>query len=52
MKKQMDYANAKGIEYVIMLGEEEIKSGKLSIKNLKTGEQEEVEKDKLKKYFF
>lgn len=52
MKKQMDYANAKGIEYVIMLGEEEIKAWKLSIKNLKTGEQEERERDKFKKYFF
>ena len=39
MKKQMKYADAKKIPYVIFIGEEELKSGRLSMKNMKTGEQ-------------
>ena len=32
--KQMNYANNKGVQYVVMVGEDEMKSGKLSIKNM------------------
>jgi histidyl-tRNA synthetase len=39
MKKQMTYANIKGILFVIMVGEDEMKSGILSIKNMESGEQ-------------
>ncbi|MDY2633495.1 MAG: histidine--tRNA ligase [Prevotella sp.] len=39
MKKQMAYANAKGITYVGMAGENEIKEGKITLKNMVTGEQ-------------
>lgn len=39
MKKQMAYANAKGIAYVGMAGENEIKEGKITLKNMVTGEQ-------------
>lgn len=42
MKKQMSYADAKKIPYVIIIGENEIKSGKLSLKNMQTGEQKEL----------
>ncbi|HZY38197.1 MAG TPA: histidine--tRNA ligase [Mucilaginibacter sp.] len=40
MKKQLDYANAKNIPYVIIIGSEEMESRLLSIKNMVTGVQE------------
>jgi histidyl-tRNA synthetase len=40
MKKQMNYANAKGIPFVAMVGESEIEQGVISIKNMSTGEQQ------------
>ncbi len=39
MKKQMNYANAKGIPFVAMVGESEIESNTIAIKNMATGEQ-------------
>jgi len=40
MKKQFDYANKKGIVYVLLVGSEEIKSKKYSLKDMASGEQE------------
>lgn len=40
--KALDYANAKKIETVIFIGEEEVKQGKVKIKNMKTGKEEVV----------
>ena len=40
MKKQMAYANAKQIPFVALTGENEIKEGKLTLKNMSTGEQQ------------
>ena len=39
MKKQMQYANAKQIPYVAIVGETEIAEGKVTLKNMLTGEQ-------------
>ena len=39
MKKQMSYANAKQIPFVALAGENEINEGKLTLKNMLTGEQ-------------
>jgi len=39
MKKQMAYANAKQIPFVVMAGETEMAQGKLTLKNMATGEQ-------------
>ena len=39
MKKQMTYANNKDVQFVIMVGEDEMESGILSIKNMESGEQ-------------
>jgi histidyl-tRNA synthetase len=38
MKKQMKYANSKGIPHVIIIGEEEIESGLLTLKDMTSGE--------------
>ena len=40
MKKQMSYANAKQIPYVALAGENEMKEGKITLKNMETGEQQ------------
>lgn len=42
MKKQMGYANAKGIAYVAFVGENEMKTGQISLKNMLTGEQNTI----------
>jgi histidyl-tRNA synthetase len=42
MKKQMAYANAKQIPFVVLAGENEINEGKLTLKNMSTGEQQLV----------
>jgi histidyl-tRNA synthetase len=39
MKKQMSYADDKKIPYVALVGEEEISSGLISLKNMHSGEQ-------------
>lgn len=40
MKKQFEYADALNIPYVVIIGEDEMKQEKVSIKTMKTGEQE------------
>ena len=47
MKKQMAYANAKQISFVVLAGEEEIAQGKLTLKNMATGEQTLVTPEEL-----
>ena len=47
MKKQMAYANAKQIPFVALAGENEINEGKLTLKNMETGEQQLLTPDEL-----
>ena len=47
MKKQMAYANAKQIPFVALAGENEISQGKLTLKNMETGEQQLLAPDDL-----
>ncbi|MBR5729829.1 MAG: histidine--tRNA ligase [Prevotella sp.] len=47
MKKQMSYANAKQIPFVALAGENEIGEGKLTLKNMITGEQRLVTPEEL-----
>ena len=47
MKKQMSYANAKGIPFVVMAGETEMKEGVMALKNMVTGEQRMVKVNEL-----
>ena len=39
MKKQMSYANAKQIPFVALAGDDEMQAGKITLKNMTTGEQ-------------
>ena len=47
MKKQMAYANAKGIPFVVLAGESEINQGKITLKNMLTGDQQLVSTEEL-----
>ena len=47
MKKQMAYANAKGIPFVVLAGESEINQGKVTLKNMLTGDQQLVSTEEL-----
>ena len=47
MKKQMSYANAKQIPFVVLAGDNEISEGKVTLKNMESGEQQMVTSDEL-----
>ena len=47
MKKQMAYANAKGIPFVVLAGESEINQGKVTLKNMLSGDQQQVSTEEL-----
>ena len=47
MKKQMSYANDKNIPFVAIVGENEMNEGKLTLKNMTTGEQTLVTPEEL-----
>ena len=42
MKKQMEYANRRGIPYVVIIGSDELQRGVATVKNMLSGEQHEV----------
>ena len=47
VKKMLDYANAKQIPYVVLIGSEEVQTGQLSLRNMVTGEQQKVSVDEV-----
>ena len=47
MKKQMSYANAHHVPFVALVGETEVAEGKVSLKNMETGEQQSLTIDEL-----
>lgn len=47
MKKQFNYADKKGIPSVLVVGEEELKSGTYALKNMHSGEQGKYTRDEL-----
>lgn len=47
MKKQMSYANAKTVPFVAIVGENEMQEGKVTLKNMATGEQALITPDEL-----
>lgn len=49
MKKQLDYANRRSIPFVIVIGESERNSGQLALKEMATGQQENLSREALLK---
>ena len=50
-KAQLKYANKINAKYMVVLGDEEIDTNKVSIKNMATGESVEVDLDKIENFF-
>ncbi len=47
MNKQMKYANDRGVRYIGLLGEDEMRRGVIQLKNMDSGEQKEYPQNKL-----
>lgn len=47
MKKQMNYANSRNIPYVALVGEQEVKDGVITLKEMDSGNQEQLTSDQL-----
>jgi histidyl-tRNA synthetase len=47
LKKQLNYANQKNIPFVALVGEDEMKSNTVALKNMNTGEQKKIKTDEL-----
>jgi histidyl-tRNA synthetase len=51
MDKQMKYANKRGIPFVAIIGEGERNQGHVSLKNMRTGKQEQIALEEWRAYF-
>ena len=49
LSKQLNYANKKKIPFVVIIGDEEIKNKKITLKNMSTGEQAQILLSQLEK---
>lgn len=47
MKKQMEYANRRAVPWVVIVGSDELASGRATVRNMATGEQQAVAFDEL-----
>ncbi len=47
LKKQMTYANNKNIPFVVLIGSNEMETGKLTLKNMESGEQQLLSADEI-----
>ena len=47
MQKQMKYANDRGVQFLAIVGDEEMAKGIIQLKNMDSGEQFEVTIDQL-----
>lgn len=47
LKKQMQYADKKNVKFTVIIGEEELKNGSATVKNMKSGDQKTVSFAKL-----
>jgi histidyl-tRNA synthetase len=51
LRKQFEYANARGIRFAVVIGPEEAKEGTVKVKDMATGKEEKVKADKLNDFF-
>ena len=50
LKAKFKYADKLEIPYVIVMGEDEIKSGEITLKDMKTGEEEKLPIDEVERW--
>lgn len=51
LSKNLDYANSEGIEYIVIIGQRDLKEGKATIRNMKSGKEEQVPVEKIRDCF-
>ncbi|MDR2912118.1 MAG: histidine--tRNA ligase [Alistipes sp.] len=51
MKKQMEWANRRAIPFVAIVGEDELARGAATVKNMQSGEQQQIDFDRLVEIF-
>ena len=51
LKPQMKYSNKIGARYTLVLGDSEIETGVVKLKNMESGEQTEISMDKIAEFF-
>lgn len=42
MKKQMEYANRRGIPFVVIVGSQELEARRATVKDMRSGEQRQI----------
>lgn len=47
MKKQLNFANSEGVRFVALIGEDELQSGKITLKDMRNGQQESLTESEL-----
>lgn len=50
LTKQLEYANSIGIEYVIIIGEKDLKNNEVTLRNMITGDEKKIRIDKISEY--
>ncbi|MEM4358960.1 MAG: histidine--tRNA ligase [Candidatus Bilamarchaeaceae archaeon] len=48
LSKQLDYANARGIPFVIIIGQQEVSTGMYKIRNMRNGEEKTIKYEELR----
>jgi len=51
ISKSLEYANRKGMKYAVIVAPDEWKNGRILVKDMKSGKQEEVELEKIEEVF-
>jgi histidyl-tRNA synthetase len=51
LQKQLEYANRRGIPYVAIIGESELSGGTVALKNMQTGDQQNLGYEELLRVF-
>lgn len=51
LKKQFKYADDKGVAFTVIIGESELQAGKVVLKNMATGDQQELSNESLINFF-
>ncbi len=51
VKAQMKYANKIGVKYSLIIGDSELESGQVELKNMETGEKQEIALSQLESFF-
>ncbi len=46
LRKALDYAGKLGVPYVVLVGKKDLEAGKVTLRDMKSGEQKSIEKER------